>query len=517
MSITKRILFGAGAAWFSRGSQILLGLILLPVLFRTLPKEELGIWLLLGQSWAAMGILDLGFGVTLTRRIALATGKSGAGRDAYTPETMRKVADLVAAGRRIYRFMALGVFLISWALGFFYLRNLDLQGLSHTTVWIAWTILCACQALTVWAAVWTCLLQGVGYIGWDAIIASFINTGMLLAQIIAALCGGGLVALAAIAAVAALFQLAMTRWLARRRRPELFSLQGRWNPAVLKGMPSLALRAWLTAVGTILIFNTDQFFIAALEGAEGIPAYRAAYLVVLNFNMLAITFASSSTVFVSHLWQAREPVQLHRIVQRNARLGLLIMFCGSACVLSLGSNLFDVWIGPGKFIGYPTLIVFSALLALETHSFIIVAGSRATEDEAFAFSTLTAGVLKLSLSWILMQRYGLLGIAAGTLIAQLLTNSWFMSYRGLRRLGMSLREHLKDVLIPVVVASVLVLMCNVAVLSLLRSASPLAQVLVAGATTAILFAASCWILVLAESVRARIRSFLGLLQAPANP
>ena len=306
MSITKRILFGAGAAWISRGLQILVGLILLPVMFHALPKEELGIWLLFGQSWAAMGMLDLGFTVTLTRRIALAKGKGGAGMDACTPEAMREVADLVAAGRRIYRFMALGVFLVSWVLGFFYLRNLDLQGLSHATVLIAWTILCVCQALTVWAAVWTCLLQGVGYVGWDAIIASFINTAMLLAQIVAVLCGGGLVALAAIAALGALFQRAITRWLVLLRRPELFSLQGRWDPAVLKGMPGLALRAWLTAAGAILIFNTDQFFIAALQGAEGIPAYRAAYLVVLNLNMLAITFASSSTVFVSHLWQARD-------------------------------------------------------------------------------------------------------------------------------------------------------------------------------------------------------------------
>ena len=91
-----------------------------------------------------------------------------------------------------------------------------------------------------------------------------------------------------------------------------------------------------------------------------------------------------------------------------------------------------------------------------------------------------------------------------------------MSYRGLRRLGMSLREHLKDVLIPVAVPFVLVLRCNVAVLSLLRSASPLTRVLVAGATTAILLAASCLILVLAESERVRIRSFLGLIHAPAN-
>ncbi len=104
-------------------------------------------------------------------------------------------------------------------------------------------------------------------------------------------------------------------------------------------------------------------------------------------------FASSSAVFISHLWQARESAEFRRIVQRNARLGLLIMLCGSAWVLSLGSSLFDAWIGPGKFIGYPTLIVFCALLAVETHSFIIVAGSRATEDEAFAFSTLAGEFL----------------------------------------------------------------------------------------------------------------------------
>src|SRR5881397_3610856 len=149
MSITRRIAFGAAASWFSRGVSILLGLVLMPVLFRHLPKEELGVWLLLGQSWAAMGILDLGFGVTLTRRIALAKGKSGGDPNApLTSETLREIADLVECGRRIYRVMAFGVFAVAWALGFFYLRHLQLQNLSHTSVWLAWTILCACQGVT---------------------------------------------------------------------------------------------------------------------------------------------------------------------------------------------------------------------------------------------------------------------------------------------------------------------------------------------------------------------------------
>src|ERR1043165_4032693 len=102
MPFGSRILFGGVAAWFGRGISILLSLVLMPMLFRHLPKEELGVWLLLGQSWAAMGILDLGFAVTLTRRIALAKGKSGSDPNgALTPESLSEIADLVTCGRRI--------------------------------------------------------------------------------------------------------------------------------------------------------------------------------------------------------------------------------------------------------------------------------------------------------------------------------------------------------------------------------------------------------------------------------
>lgn len=202
MSITKRILFGAGAAWFSRELQILVGLILLPVLFRTLPKEELGIWLLLGQSWATLGLLDLGFGVTLTRRIAFAKAKSGIGLNAsLTAEARQEIADLVATGLCIYRALGIVAFAVSFGAGFFYLRTLTLDQTSLATIWTAWGILCLSQALTVGATPWTCLLQDVGYIGWDAILVSFVNAIALIGQIVAALLGGGVVILATVTAI----------------------------------------------------------------------------------------------------------------------------------------------------------------------------------------------------------------------------------------------------------------------------------------------------------------------------
>ena len=96
MSIAKQIAFGAVSGWFSRAVSILLGLFLMPVLFRHLGREELGVWLLLGQSWAILGILDLGLSATLTRRIAFAVGKRMAtSADASNDQDACEMADLI--------------------------------------------------------------------------------------------------------------------------------------------------------------------------------------------------------------------------------------------------------------------------------------------------------------------------------------------------------------------------------------------------------------------------------------
>ena len=511
MSVTRRIAFGAAASWFSRGVTIVLGLVLMPVLFRHLPKEELGVWLLLGQSWAAMGILDLGFGVTLTRRIALAKGKSGADPSApLTDETLREISDLVFAGRRIYRFMAVGVFLVSWALGFLYLRNLELQGLSHTTVWIAWTILCACQALTVWATVWTCLLQGVGYIGWDSLISSFISAGMLIAQIVVVLCGGGLVALATVAAVAVILQRAMTRWFAHRRRPELFALRGKWDRNLVRGMAGLAFRAWLTAVGTILVQNTDSFFIASRQGAQNIPAFRAAFVVLLNLHLIAGVFASSSVVFISQLWQAGQTLEIQKILQRNLRLGLSIMFCGSAAVLAAGESLFNVWLGPNNFIGIGILTIFAAIFILEQQTFIISTACRATEHEAFAGWMLGGGCLKLLLAYLLMERFGLIALAASTLLAQLLTAHWFVLFRGLNRLKFGLRRYLSSVLFPCLAGFGIAALLSFSTVAMTNSLPDWGKLLGAASAAGAVLLALLWLSVLDHHQRVRANAWMGL-------
>lgn len=490
---------------------IILGLVLMPVLLRNLPKEQVGIWLLLGQSWAVLGILDLGFGVTLTRRIAIAKGKSGGSPDTpLTPASLAEIADLVAAGRRVYRFMAAGVFVVSWCLGFVYLRHLELQSISHLTVWTAWTILCACQALTVWASVWTNLLQGVGYVGWDALFATAINGVTLLGQIIAVMSGRGIVALAVIATLGALAQRGILRSFAFRQRPELLQLKGSWNPSVLKGMPSLALRAWLSSLGTVLVFNTDGFFIASAAGAEDIPAFRAAFLVVLNVHILASVFAQSSSVFISQLWQAGEHEEVRSLFQRNLRIGLCFMICGGTAILFSGTALFNVWLGPHNYVGAATVAVFVVLFVLEQQSFIIYTSCRATEYEPFAGWMMAGGVIKLAMAIPMMKWFGLFGLALATLISQLLTAHWYVAKRGMARLEFPFSRFVRRVALPCLAILALAGTSCYAATELAAGLSDWASVLLVSVASCLVLVGSIWAIVLTAGQRHRILVSTGI-------
>lgn len=511
MSVTKRILFGAGASWFSRIMTVVLGLLLMPVLFARLGKEEIGLWMLLGQTWMLMGILDLGFTPTITRRIALARGKSGSAPDApLTEESRSEITVIVATGMRFFRWLSLAVFLIAFIAGCFLLGRMDLITLPPTTAYLAWGILCLAQALGVWASIWTSLLRGVGYVGWDSIISSIVTALVLVAQITALMLGGGLVSLATVAALGALAQRYLLLGFARRNRPDLFAFQGESQPALLRSMWPASIRTWFTSLGTVMIMSSDQYFIASMGSVAEIPAYRAAYLLLYNLSSMATILAGASAVFISHLWQAGETAEIHRVVFRNLRLGLGIMAAGGACILVLGPRLFDVWLGAGNFIGYPCLVLFFLLLLTDAQSFIVSTCSRATEDEAFALCSVLGGILKIVFAILLAQKFGLIGIAASTLAAQWLTNHWYMVHRGIKRLGIGYGAHLRKVVAPITMLFLAVSGACWLVLSVPLFSNGIPSLLVASAVSGLLLLAYCWVGILDTTERGallfRVRS-----------
>lgn len=107
MTRTRETLFAIASSWFNRFVKIFLGLALMPLLFSDLGHEELGAWILLAQSSSVLGVLDVGFAATQTRRIALAKGMSGGAPNVCLNDaSTRLIANVVLVSRSFKRFPA---------------------------------------------------------------------------------------------------------------------------------------------------------------------------------------------------------------------------------------------------------------------------------------------------------------------------------------------------------------------------------------------------------------------------
>jgi O-antigen/teichoic acid export membrane protein len=143
--------------------------------------------------------------------------------------------------------------------------------------------------------------------------------------------------------------------------------------------------------------------------------------------------------------QAGALSEIHQITLRNARLGLSIMAAGVAFLLVAGGEFIELWLGKGNFVGHNVLLVFCIMLTLEAQHSILAYSSRATEDEKYAPFSFAAGILNIIFTWILIKPLGVLGVAMGTMLAQMLTSNWYAVYRPMVRLRLNFGVYLRQV------------------------------------------------------------------------
>jgi O-antigen/teichoic acid export membrane protein len=450
MTQSKRIAFAVAVSWFSKGLSITANFFLIPILFRHMGKEELGLWYLLGSSQAFLGLLGFGVAPILTRHIAFGNKTCNVNPDAaLTAAEAQSLGNLLVTGRRVLQCMAVATFLIAWVSGYFLIRTVPVHSVSWTKLLCAWTLMCAGYGIGVWLSYLDCWIAGVGFVGWDTLISTGFAFATTVSYIVAVLLGGGLLSLASISVAAALLQRFALMAFLRRRQASVFSIRGRWDSLLANKLVRPSLYLWVTSLGGFLLYKTDQYFIAFFRGTAEVALYQSTYNTIFMMSMIALTYTGASTVFVSQFWAEGSLAAIHRIFVRSCRLGLFIMATGAIFILLAGKEFFNLWL-KGAFIGYPVIILLLITLALDLQHGLLTGISRATDDERYAIPAVVAGVLNLGLTWVLIQRLGIVGVVLGTLVAQVLTNNWYGVYRPLVRLQFSFLQYLKQVVLPVV-------------------------------------------------------------------
>lgn len=433
-----RVASGAASALLLTFVTLLVSIALMKLVVGALPSDRAGFWFLLLSFSQFILFFDLGFSPTLARTIALTLGRE-------TDVSLRSqgIGSAISTLQRFTYAVAAVIFIVGVPLGIYALPVwLDLPSFD-TATWIVFLF----GAITNLAGgVSLAALNGLGYVATERGLRSLGQIVWLITTFFALRLGYDLLGLAAAWALQGLLVRASAGILLRQKHPELYQEQHRPSMAILKEMLPSSVRWAITSLGAFLILQTGNIVVAKVLGTTSVPAYEAINRMLAALMTLGILVASASSPYLSRAYGAGDTAALKNLLFMNLRIGLAIIL-GAAIFLAIhGREIVSVWLSPEQFAGESVLYFGIAMAVLEVHHVILATAVMASGPVPFAGWAVGAGVLNLILGFLLVPRFGLVGMAAATFLSQLFTNNWYAPFFAFRRFKISIAEYLRRAL-----------------------------------------------------------------------
>jgi O-antigen/teichoic acid export membrane protein len=453
-------------------SSVASNLIMLRFLVRYLPQKEAGVWLLFLTLSSYLVVFDFGISPTIGREISFAVGETGISDS----ERARRVRNLLATGSRLLQGLAVGLAIVCGIAGYFYLGSVvDFHSaLGHETA-LSWTIFVLAVAASVSGEIWMAALYGMGSVVTERLLRTAGYVIWIALSIVILRSGGGLKGLSLAWFYAFGIRLA-ARAMFFNSQPQFRPTQSRIDWELGKALSGKSLKYAGTLIGGTLILYTDNIVIASVLGPARVPNYYAVARLVSACLAVAMLISTASSPFISAAYAAGRMDEVRRITMRNVQVSLALMGAGGSFLAFFGRPLILSWIGEGNFVGFGVLIVMLCAMTLEAHHVTLATATMACGEIPFFAPALIAGFLNLAFSFPLAHRFGLVGVALGTLLAQITTNNWFIPFYSLRHLHIRFQDYCLRVLIPCIALIAFFIGCSFLAAEATHSRSRLMQI-----------------------------------------
>lgn len=423
-SPTKLIFQNVSVNYLVTGTELLLGIFMLPFNVAHLGQSAYGLWILVASVTVYFSMLDLGYGVANVRFAA----KYRAQGDATA---LNEIASTMFC-------MFSGVGIVAFLLAIVIALNLErIFPLTGEQTRIGQTVLLfisAYVALGFPFSVFGGIVNGFQRQYLNGVVAFVTAIVVAGVNVIVLLSGYGLAELvAATTAVRILsyFAYALNAYRvfpALRIRPSFFRRER------LREITGFSVFILIIDLANKLNYSTDAIVIGAFMGTSAVAIWAVAQRLIeivqrITDQLNAVLFpvvVDSSTV--------QRTDRLQKILVQGTRLSLA-MVVPLATVLGLTArSLVMVWVGPAFAESVNVIYILSIVVALRVGnatSSVILKGSDL--HKFLAFSNISMAVGNLVLSVLLVRSYGLIGVAVGTLIPMIVISMFVVFPRACRR------------------------------------------------------------------------------------
>jgi O-antigen/teichoic acid export membrane protein len=230
-------------------------------------------------------------------------------------------------------------------------------------------------------------------------------------------------ALAAVQVVCALSEFVAAFVVLKRRHPALRLSLAAFDRGLVRAVLGFSVWSLLLNVGALLAFRIDVLVIGAFLPAEAATQYDVGNKFFEPLTGLMIAVSAVVMPNATLLAAGGRTAELRDVLLRWSKICLSIALCVGIYLLVLGPRFLGAWIDPRfEFTSGPVLqlLMLSFLAWLPVRGVAIAILFGAGHPRAAALALLAMGVVNLGLSVALVRELGILGVALGTAVPNVL-------------------------------------------------------------------------------------------------
>jgi len=411
LTSSRKVVLGAALRTGNLVANAAVSLLMMPFVVRMLGDRMYGIWLLVSAFVGYYGLVDLGLSSAVTRHLSAAVG-----------------AQDFDGCNRVYNtslrlFTALGLVVLAIACGFAIAASKFAKTPADAAIfWKLILILGLSLALDFPTKVYNGFLYAYLHIH---LLASLDLLSLVLrtALILAVLLRGHHVVAMAIATLLGTFPAkVLPVFFAHKTLPFLrFGWHG-WDRATAKSLFAYSVSSFAVRMADLLRFQADTPVVAGVVGFAAVTHYKVAGTLAQYFVQLM----QAATEAFASIFSRQEGAKNYEALQRTFFFFSKISACVAAFIgfglIAWGRQFITRWMGHRFVDAYPCLVVLVMgwIFGLaQAPSVQLLFGI--SKHKFFAWFNSMEGGANLVVSILLARKYGILGVALGTMIPMLIT------------------------------------------------------------------------------------------------
>jgi O-antigen/teichoic acid export membrane protein len=281
-------------------------------------------------------------------------------------------------------------------------------------------------------------------------------------------------------------------WTARQAFPELRLRVSAFSTTLVRDVTAFSLYVFIIDIAIQIAFNLDNVIVGAALGTSAVAIYAVTLRLADYQRQVSSQFNSLMFPVVVRLGAADDPEALRGMLIEGTRLALTLVCGVTVCLTGFASALISRWMGPG----FDAAVLPLQVLAVTGIVFVgqqplgnILLGTG--RQRLVAFSTLAEAIVNLVLSLILVRRYGLLGVAIGTIIPVVAANLFVLAPAACRQVGIGVADFARSVAVAPITGGLIAAVAGEA-LRAWRPPQSIPAILVEGAIVGVIYLLAVW-------------------------